>query len=128
MGAKQGVASMLGGKKEQKRAKQKALLLEKKAQKDSVEELVNKVKKAERASKEGQDVDEHVGSSPAAPSSAKQASVEAPGQDAQHCAVCGDVFPSRSKLFKHIEATGHAALKSGAAPEPATSKGKNKKR
>merc|ERR1712060_92369 len=121
---------MGGGKKEQKRAKQKALLLEKKAQKDSVQDLVNKVKKAEKASKDGQDVSEDTSSTPAAscpPCSSKQVTAEAPGADAQHCAVCGEVFPSRSKLFKHIEATGHAALKSAPGPEP-VSKGKKKKR
>lgn len=29
------------------------------------------------------------------------------------CSVCGETFDSRNKLFKHIEATGHAALKTG---------------
>merc|ERR1712151_246438 len=109
---------MGGGKKEQKRAKQKALLLEKKAQKESVQEMVDKVKKAEKASKASEDMDEDTGGvspkiCPPAASSSKQVTAEAPGPDAQHCAVCGEIFPSRSKLFKHIEATGHAALKSG---------------
>ena len=27
------------------------------------------------------------------------------------CSVCGEVFDSRNKLFRHIEVTGHAALK-----------------
>ena len=27
------------------------------------------------------------------------------------CSVCGESFDSRNKLFRHIEATGHAALK-----------------
>jgi DnaJ family protein A protein 5 len=27
------------------------------------------------------------------------------------CMICKETFPSRSKLFEHIKATGHAALK-----------------
>jgi len=41
------------------------------------------------------------------------------------CGVCKEDFPSRSALFKHIKATGHAMLKP--APEEAV-KGRKKKR
>ncbi|ODV93659.1 hypothetical protein PACTADRAFT_45467 [Pachysolen tannophilus NRRL Y-2460] len=38
------------------------------------------------------------------------------------CAACNEVFPSRNKLFQHVNSTGHAA------PVPINKKGKNKKR
>lgn len=41
---------------------------------------------------------------------------------AQNCNVCGDTFQSRSKLFQHINETGHA-LADGAAGTPAGSAG-----
>lgn len=43
------------------------------------------------------------------------------------CKVCGLEFESRSKLFKHIEATGHAALKNETVKEQKSGKKKNKK-
>lgn len=41
------------------------------------------------------------------------------------CAVCGEEFPSRSKLHQHLRDTGHAAP---LQPEPPTKGGKKKKR
>ncbi|CAJ1392669.1 unnamed protein product [Effrenium voratum] len=40
------------------------------------------------------------------------------------CGVCKEDFPSRSALFKHIKATGHAMLK----PAEEAPKGRKKKR
>uniref|UniRef100_A0A7E4VQ97 J domain-containing protein n=1 Tax=Panagrellus redivivus TaxID=6233 RepID=A0A7E4VQ97_PANRE len=48
------------------------------------------------------------------------------GPKSSECQVCGLDFDSRSKLFKHIEATGHAILKSAAPPPPAAKTGKKK--
>ena len=43
------------------------------------------------------------------------------------CSVCGEEFPSRNKLFKHLESSGHAAAAPGRctkkAPEERNSKG-----
>jgi len=46
------------------------------------------------------------------------------------CAVCGEEFSSRTKMFQHIKATGHAALKEVPGQQGAAggSKGKKKKR
>ena len=43
---------------------------------------------------------------------------------ASECKVCGLDFESRSKLFKHIEATGHAILKDGNPNQKGKKKGK----
>jgi len=44
---------------------------------------------------------------------------------ASECLVCGMEFESRSKLFRHIEVTGHAALKNVTdVPKPSKKKGK----
>jgi DnaJ family protein A protein 5 len=47
---------------------------------------------------------------PAKPKAAKQKSTTS-STDLK-CSVCHEAFDSRNKLFKHIESTGHAALKS----------------
>ena len=33
-------------------------------------------------------------------------------EETHACSICGARYPSRSKLFKHIRESGHAALKS----------------
>ncbi|KAL4236348.1 DnaJ subfamily C member 21 [Mactra antiquata] len=47
-------------------------------------------------------------------------------QKSGRCGVCGEEFSSRSKLFNHIKASGHAMLKQGPAMEE-TSQKTNKK-
>uniref|UniRef100_A0AC34QMF2 DnaJ-like protein n=1 Tax=Panagrolaimus sp. JU765 TaxID=591449 RepID=A0AC34QMF2_9BILA len=63
-----------------------------------------------------------------AKSSAPAPKTEGPTVPVQsECKVCGLEFESRSKLFKHIEATGHAALKTETAKEQKAGKKKNRK-
>mmetsp|Transcript_87548 Transcript_87548/g.137115 ORF Transcript_87548/g.137115 Transcript_87548/m.137115 type:complete len:641 (-) Transcript_87548:95-2017(-) len=185
-----------GSKKAQKRAKQKAILIEKKKEKEQVQELVNGVRKGQKAveAKEESEVclecsfDEkkkQEDSSPIAdlenlltqktgtlrkmakelgctdeqleqaddadnskdafiqlivkartPSQAKAANTDRkaakkniPAQVIEgdpRCAVCGEDFPSRSKLHQHLRDSGHAAPQP--APELLTKGGKKKKR
>lgn len=66
----------------------------------------------------------------AAQKRAKKASQQAAGQDSQgdtdfKCAVCGEAYPSKTRLFKHIQSEGHAAPLSQIK---ASGKGKGKKR
>mmetsp|Transcript_11327 Transcript_11327/g.28490 ORF Transcript_11327/g.28490 Transcript_11327/m.28490 type:complete len:621 (-) Transcript_11327:255-2117(-) len=126
------------GKRAQKKAQQRALLLEKKAQKEGVEELVNGVRKAQKAAKQDADGANATATGEEAESEAKpgrspkEAATTGGGPmavappDGSRCAVCGEEFPSRSKLFQHIKATGHAALKP--MDPPGGAKGKKKKR
>jgi len=137
-----------GSKKTQRRAQQKALLLEKKAEKENVKELVDSCRKAQRAASGAQggtvavteddrgaavDPGEDAEATAAAPrptkgsGSGKQSATATNGvaQEAR-CSVCGSEFPSRSKLFQHITATGHAALKT--AEEAGGSRRGKKKR
>lgn len=44
------------------------------------------------------------------------------------CAICQKQFTSRNQLFVHINATGHAQLKSDAPPAAAGNKSNKKKR
>lgn len=53
---------------------------------------------------------------------ARQAAIDAPDDSQQKCAACNTNFDSRTKLFKHLKETGHAATK------PASSKPSKKKR
>lgn len=48
---------------------------------------------------------------PPKPKATKQKSTNSSSSDLK-CSVCHEAFDSRNKLFKHIESTGHAALKS----------------
>lgn len=43
---------------------------------------------------------------------AKQQKTKQSASSGLKCSVCGETFDSRNKLFRHIETTGHAALKS----------------
>jgi len=97
------------GRRAQKREQQMAAALQKRQERENVQELVNGVKKAQRASKQ----------------EAKDADLNGPIPEGNTCGVCKEDFPSRSTLFKHIKATGHAMLKP--APEEAV-KGRKKKR
>jgi len=121
-----------GSKKAQKRAKQKALLLAKSKERENVQELVKNCKKAQREEKKD-GVDEAgqpsvEGDGLAAASAAGETEQRpAAGAETHRCAVCGELFPSRSKLFQHIKATGHAALKEVSAAE-LPGKGRKKKR
>mmetsp|Transcript_116594 Transcript_116594/g.341241 ORF Transcript_116594/g.341241 Transcript_116594/m.341241 type:complete len:590 (+) Transcript_116594:103-1872(+) len=118
--ASAGVTEMGGGKKAQKRSKQRAILLEKKAEKASVQELVDGCRKAAKGNKTEEETADGASSSKQTPNG--QAA------DMHRCEVCGENFTSRTKLFQHIKATGHAALKPGPAAEGATAKGRRKKR
>merc|ERR1712228_498214 len=122
-----------GSKKAQKKARQKALLLEKSREKEHTQDLVQGVKKAQREAKKATQPEDNV-------EDAKNAAVAEPvlleqGADNSadnRCAVCSETFPSRSKMFQHIKATGHAALKQAPPTEEAINadtrkKGKKKK-
>ncbi|CAJ1461291.1 unnamed protein product [Effrenium voratum] len=93
------------GRRAQKKEQQMAAALQRRQEKEKVQELVNGVKKAQRASK---DREEEPGPIP----------------EGNVCGVCKEDFPSRSALFKHIKATGHAMLK----PAEEAPKGRKKKR
>jgi len=115
-------AGASGGKRAQRREKQRALLLQKKAEKESVQEAVSACKKMQRAAKQG--AAEASGGYPEAQEGAPPSSVAPPvaaccepAPLTERCEVCGDGFPSRSKLFQHIKASGHAALKQVPAPQ-----------
>lgn len=118
-----------GSKKAQRRAQQKAVLLEKKAEKENVKELVDSCRKAQKGAAGGQGGaaavanDERVCLPCADPEGAAPPTTQSSGSGKQsanatngvgqeaRCSVCQADFPSRSKLFQHITATGHAALK-----------------
>lgn len=122
-------------KKAQKKDKQKAVLLEKKAEKESVQELVKNVKKAQQAEKNGDaPPEDKVAAAPElgpAPKSAAQKKGKKqnyePDPDSYMCGVCGEDFPSKSKLFQHVRDKGHAVFKE-VPPEPAAGKKGKKKR
>mmetsp|Transcript_129883 Transcript_129883/g.416793 ORF Transcript_129883/g.416793 Transcript_129883/m.416793 type:complete len:617 (+) Transcript_129883:151-2001(+) len=112
----------------QKKAQQRELLLQKKAEKDKVEELVRQVKKG---GVEGSEVAEATspaaaGAGVAAPSKPKSNAAPAAAAEGAKCDVCGVEFTSRTKLFQHIKETGHAALKT--MPDAAGAKAKKKRR
>lgn len=100
------------GRRAQKREQQMAAALQRRQERENVQELVNGVKKAQRASKQE------------AASAAKEADLTGPIPEGNTCGVCKEDFTSRSALFKHIKATGHAMLK----PAPEEAKGRRKKR
>merc|ERR1712014_188152 len=104
-------AKLEAEKAKQKKARQKALLLEKSREKEHTQELIQGVKKAQReAKKDAGDVPSEV---------CQPVSLE-PGADNSsdnRCAVCKETFPSRSKMFQHIKTTGHAASKQAPAAE-----------
>jgi len=114
-------AGVLGGKKAQKKAKLKAIMLEKKMEKEAVQELVNSCRKA--ASVPAEAAAEASGE--AVPEADAEGDAErrggrggkaGPAVASDTCSVCGEVFLSRTKLFQHIRATGHAALKEPVEP------------
>lgn len=135
-----------GGRRAQKKAQQREVQLQRQTQKGSVQELVDGCRKAQRAVKRGEAGDEAAdgtgspgGGTEAAPAaepaaaaasrggSGKQAAAAA-ATEGTRCAVCGEDFSSRSKLFQHIKATGHAVLKPVAGgPLEAAGSGKKKK-
>mmetsp|Transcript_70145 Transcript_70145/g.227018 ORF Transcript_70145/g.227018 Transcript_70145/m.227018 type:complete len:625 (-) Transcript_70145:87-1961(-) len=137
-----------GGKKAQKRAKQRAILLGKKEERESVQDLVSGCRKAQRAARrgtpeaagasaeeagEGQQVGENEEQAAAEPATAplaggNAAPASAPLGESSRCAVCGESFASRTKLFNHIKASGHAALKPVPTSEGTGAKGRKKKR
>lgn len=43
------------------------------------------------------------------------------------CKVCGTEFNSKNKLFTHLKAAGHAAIKTGVPQAEKKARGKNKK-
>lgn len=130
----------VSSKKAQKKEKQKAALLEKKAEKESVQELVKNVKKAQQAEKNGEEVPEDAAAAapaaapalkpapkPAAQTKGKKQNYE-PDPDGHVCGVCGEDFPSKSKLFQHVRDKGHAVFKEGPPePEAVGKKGKKKR-
>lgn len=64
----------------------------------------------------------------AAAKRAKRAAKEASEEAGHKCAVCQEVFPSRTKLFAHIEELGHAAPGPDKAKAKAKDKGKGGKK
>eukprot|EP00929_Paragymnodinium_shiwhaense_P001638 TRINITY_DN10186_c0_g5_i1.p1 TRINITY_DN10186_c0_g5~~TRINITY_DN10186_c0_g5_i1.p1 ORF type:complete len:621 (-),score=212.41 TRINITY_DN10186_c0_g5_i1:231-2093(-) len=105
-----------GSKKARQREKQKAVLLEKARQREGVEELVKNTKKAQRAAKKVENGD------------AENVVLEPGDCEDQRCAVCKESFSSRTKLFQHIKATGHAALKEAPLPQNGREKKSAKKK
>lgn len=84
-------------------------MLEKSRQKELTQELVQGVKKAQRDAKK-----DPTDASVCQPAQATEPVVleqRAENSTDSRCAVCGEGFPSRTKMFQHIKATGHAALK-----------------
>eukprot|EP00930_Biecheleria_cincta_P082750 TRINITY_DN72411_c0_g1_i1.p1 TRINITY_DN72411_c0_g1~~TRINITY_DN72411_c0_g1_i1.p1 ORF type:complete len:601 (+),score=174.47 TRINITY_DN72411_c0_g1_i1:86-1888(+) len=104
------------GKRAQKREQLMAALLQRKQEKDHVENLVSGVRKKDRSNRQADRAESNL----------------ADGKDGAHqdvpdgniCGVCKEEFPSRSALFKHIKASGHAMLK----PAPAEEAPKNRKK
>ncbi|CAE8668599.1 unnamed protein product, partial [Polarella glacialis] len=107
------------GKKVQKRAEQMAQLLERQREKEKVQDLVSGAKKAQREAKKG--TEEEAQDRPVAATT-----VVGEPPEGSVCGVCKKDFESRSKLFQHIKATGHALLKP--SPTESEEKGKKKKR
>lgn len=121
--------TMLGGKRSQKKGKQQALLLQR--HRDGDQEPVRLSRKAQRAARRGDGDGEGPRETMATTASAgspdqQDVRCTVVGQQDVRCTVCGEVFPSRSKMFQHIKATGHAALKE--APVVETSKGGRRKK
>ena len=54
----------------------------------------------------------------------KAAAAEVQAAAGHKCQVCNEEFPSRTKLFQHVEDEGHAALKDA---KPGNTKGKKGK-
>ncbi|CAK8997850.1 unnamed protein product [Durusdinium trenchii] len=92
----------------QKRQQQTAAASQRRQERENVQDLVNGVKKAQRASKQ----------------EAKATDLTGPIPEGNSCGVCKEDFPSRSALFKHIKASGHALLK----PAEPVAKGRKSKR
>jgi len=115
--------STLGGKAAQKKAKQKALMLEKIEKDREREQLQETIKSAKKGLKKETPVAKED------PAANNENVVLEPGQTEgeSKCAVCSEVFSSRSKMFQHIKSSGHAAFKE-AADVGGASKGKKKKR
>eukprot|EP00933_Yihiella_yeosuensis_P022607 TRINITY_DN17787_c0_g1_i1.p1 TRINITY_DN17787_c0_g1~~TRINITY_DN17787_c0_g1_i1.p1 ORF type:complete len:579 (-),score=213.30 TRINITY_DN17787_c0_g1_i1:103-1839(-) len=103
------------GKRAQRKAELMAMLLERRQEKDNVQELVNNTKKAQRAAKKAE-------------KDQVQASAGVVGEppEGNICGVCKKDFASRSQLFAHVKEKGHALLKPMAGE--AQAKGKKKKR
>lgn len=122
-----------GSKKQMKRETQKEVLLEKRAEKEHVQNLVRATKKAAKAEKNGTEVglDEaeaaQVGANATNGKAAKGKKGGASEPSEALCSVCGEEFPSRTQLFKHIKESGHAVLKE-MPREAAPKAGKKKKR
>merc|ERR1712228_446167 len=97
-----------GSKKAQKKARQKALLLEKSREKEHTQDLVQGVKKAQRDAKKAAQPEDIIEDAPTAAVCAPCAEpvLLEPGAESSadnRCAVCGEMFPSRSKMFQHIK-------------------------
>lgn len=131
----QPVAGGGSSKRQAKKEKHKSLLLEKRAEKEQVQSLVNAVKAA-KAGRESTEATFNGSSTTPTPgavnansfANGKNCSDCAPANGSEaRCAVCGEEYPSRTQLFKHIKETGHAALK-GSPLEAAAPKSRKKKR
>ncbi|KAI6242980.1 DnaJ-like protein subfamily C member 21 [Aphelenchoides fujianensis] len=79
------------------------------------EEEVKGAKKSKKRKKKGEN-------KPKVDSEENEAADEQPAE----CKVCGEEFPSKSKLFAHINESGHAALKD--TPTAAGGKGQKRKK
>mmetsp|Transcript_89982 Transcript_89982/g.160161 ORF Transcript_89982/g.160161 Transcript_89982/m.160161 type:complete len:565 (+) Transcript_89982:64-1758(+) len=93
-------------KRNQRREQQKAILIQKKQERENVQEMVNGARKGQKSK------------------TSEEAPVMGSPPEGNTCGVCKEEFPSRSALFKHIKATGHAMLK---PIEPETAKGRKKR-
>lgn len=132
-----GADASLAGKRAQKRAQQKTLLLEKSRERDGVKDLVAAIKKAQRADREDTSA-EGANAAPAAalaepsPNAGRDGRASAPDINAgveSTCGVCSKVFSSRSKLFDHLKESGHAApVGAPLQVQAGGAKGKKKKR
>mmetsp|Transcript_492 Transcript_492/g.1242 ORF Transcript_492/g.1242 Transcript_492/m.1242 type:complete len:559 (+) Transcript_492:108-1784(+) len=108
------------GKRAQKKAQQASLLLEK--AKKVAEQAA--AKEAEEKAAQPNGADAETGDAPAA----ADGQAEGESGTSEKCQVCGQDFPSRSKLFQHIKATGHATLKNMPVAEATSGKKGKKKR
>lgn len=104
------------GKRAQKREQQMAALLQRKQEKEHVENLVDGVRKKDRSNREASCAECSV--------AGDKDGIPQAVPDDNTCGVCKEEFPSRSSLFKHIKASGHAMLK----PAPAEEAPKNRKK
>ncbi|KAL1745730.1 hypothetical protein HDZ31DRAFT_35786 [Schizophyllum fasciatum] len=80
---------------------------------------------------DGEENDAHVAAAPTKrdqrrAKQAKKAEAEAAGETLVKCNVCNEPFPSKTKLFAHIQSTGHAAATAGNS-KSADGGGKGKK-